>query len=93
MIIAFIISIITIVINNRINVNCNIFPTDIADLKCVSLKDKIIAITRRIIIYNTGYVVFLITTAIENFKFKNKKKIIIFSHLLINAIEIIANIL
>ena len=75
MLIAIILSIINIIINNIINVNCDIFPTDINDLKCVSFKDLTVAIIRRFIFYNIGFSVILILSMFENFKFKNKKKL------------------
>ncbi len=75
MLIAITLSIINIIINNIINVNCDIFPTDINDLKCVSLKDLTVAIIRRFIFYDIGFSVIMILSFFENFKFKGKKKL------------------
>ena len=67
MLIASTISIINIIINNIINVNCNIFETKLTDLKCSSYKDIIVAIARRSIFSNFGFSVFIIFVAFENF--------------------------
>ncbi len=60
MLIAIIISLINIIINNIINVNCDIFPTNINDLKCSSFKDMTVAIVRRFFFYNIGFSVIII---------------------------------
>ncbi len=60
MLITIILSIINIIINNIINVNCDIVPTDINDLKCISFKDFTLAIIRKFIFHNIGFSVIII---------------------------------
>ncbi len=92
MLIALIISIINIIINNIINVNCYIYQTDIIDLKCVSFKDTLVVIIRKFLFLNIGFSLNVMIVIFGNLKFKTKKKVHIYSYIIFNLVLTITDI-